>query len=161
MIINSRDIKYCCPELKEKWPIVWSMARELQIFITLTSTARSYKVQYALYAQGREKLEYVNMLRKEVGLPDISYQENLKKVTWTLKSRHLVDLDDSEQSNDFSTALDFVIINEYQPVWSVKADVNKNSEPDYLEVGKIAGKLGLEWGGNWKHPDFPHIQVKL
>ncbi len=136
------------------------MAREIKIFTTITSTARSYKIQYALYAQGREKLEYVNLLRKEVGLPDISLQENLKKVTWTLKSRHLIDLDDQEQNDDFSTALDFVVLNNYQPMWSIKADCNKDLEPDYLQVVKIAESLNLECGARWKNPDWPHIQTK-
>jgi hypothetical protein len=145
--------------LQEKWPVIWSMTREIKIFITLTSTARSYKVQYALYAQGREKLEYVNALRKEVGLDPISYEANKKKVTWTLKSRHIVG-EGEENNNNYSTALDFVLLNEYQAMWSVKADTNSDNLPDYEQVGKIVESLDLEWGGRWAHPDFPHVQTK-
>lgn len=160
LIINSRDIKYCCPELQDKWPVIWSMAREIKIFITLTSTARSYKVQYALYAQGRQKMDYVNLLRKDVGLDPISFTANQKKVTWTLKSRHLVDLEDSEQSNDYSTAFDFVVLNERTPIWNVKASYGGTPEPDYLEVGRIGESLGLVWGGRFSTPDMVHFQTK-
>lgn len=27
------------------------------------------------------------------------------------------------------------------------------------KAGKIADKLGIEWGGNWKTPDMPHFQI--
>ena len=28
----------------------------------------------------------------------------------------------------------------------------------WAKVGAIGEKLGLEWGGRWKHPDLPHFQ---
>lgn len=30
----------------------------------------------------------------------------------------------------------------------------------FKEVGRLAEDIGLEWGGNWKKPDRPHIQLK-
>ena len=27
------------------------------------------------------------------------------------------------------------------------------------KAGKIAGELGIEWGGTWKTPDTPHFQI--
>lgn len=27
------------------------------------------------------------------------------------------------------------------------------------KAGRIADKLGIEWGGNWKTPDMPHFQI--
>jgi hypothetical protein len=29
----------------------------------------------------------------------------------------------------------------------------------YPTLGKVAGDLGLYWGGHWKNPDSPHVQA--
>lgn len=71
-------------------------------------------------------------------------------VTWTLKSLHIDGL-----------AFDFVIIKDKKPCWDLKADVNDNDIPDYLEAGRIAEEVGLEWGGSWKKTkDYPHCQIR-
>lgn len=55
-----------------------------------------------------------------------------------------------------------------QHQWGIAFDIALNSEnPDYIydlktikEVAKIAKKVGLEWGGDWKtFPDNPHFYL--
>ena len=29
----------------------------------------------------------------------------------------------------------------------------------WAKVGEMGERLGLEWGGRWKHPDLPHFQL--
>ncbi len=158
---NSRDLNLLVPELKVKCMAAIEQARGNRLFVAITSTARTVKCQFALYAQGRYDLDYVNALRIEVGLPKITKEENKKKVTWTLKSRHLIDLEDEEKDNDLSTAFDFVVLSGSTAVWSVKADVNKNNQYDYEEFGVICESYGLEWGGRWANPDSCHVQINL
>jgi len=130
------------------------------IKVLITCTARSYQEQLALYAQGRNPLEFTNSLRKKAGLAPITEKENKSKVTWTMNSKHITNLLDDDKNNDKSLAWDFVILDGKTAKWDIKVDVNKNKISDYEEAGKIAEELGLEWGGRWKSPDAPHIQKK-
>ena len=116
------------------------------------------KEQVALYAQGREKLEVTNALRKIAGLPPITWQANCHRVTWTLQSKHLVDLDDGNPDNDKSRAFDIAIVSEGRPTWDIKVSTNDNSVPDYDEAGSIGESVGLKWGGRFRKPDRPHFE---
>lgn len=42
--------------------------------------------------------------------------------------------------------------------WDMKIDHDKSGRSDWYEMGEIARSCGLEWGGSWKRPDFPHVQ---
>ena len=72
-----------------------------------------------------------------------------KKVTWTKKSRH-----------SLGEAFDICICREGVPQWDVKVDVDEDGVPDYTEAGQIGELIGLEWGGRWRSPDFPHFQLR-
>jgi peptidoglycan L-alanyl-D-glutamate endopeptidase CwlK len=124
---------------------------------SLTCTARSYQEQVALYAQGRQSLDEVNALRKLAGLSPILSSGN-KKVTWTMLSKHLVKLNDSDLANDKSKAFDIVLLKDGKGHWDVKVSVNKNIKPDYIEAGEIGESVGLKWGGRFKSPDYPHFE---
>lgn len=63
-------------------------------------------------------------------------------VTWTLNSRHLK-----------GTAFDVVIMENGKPDWRV-------SNQKWAKMGEIAKMLGLLWGGYWKTPDYPHLELK-
>lgn len=102
------------------------MAEEGIPFI-FTCTRRTIEEQEELYARGRTK-------------PG-------RKVTWTLKSKHIDGM-----------AFDIVICKGGIPDWNVKVDVDEDGIPDYLEAGQIGEMCGLEWGGRWNPPDFPHFQ---
>lgn len=129
------------------------------LFYIITCTARTTKEQVALYAQGRQELEEVNELRNSAGMPPITNAENQRRVTWTLKSEHLIDLDDTDISNNLSRAFDIAMVGKGGKAhWDIKVSVNENDIPDYIEAGQIGEKVGLVWGGRWKSPDYPHFQ---
>ncbi|HOL44530.1 MAG TPA: M15 family metallopeptidase [Methanothrix sp.] len=69
-------------------------------------------------------------------------------VTWTRKSKHIE-----------GRAFDIAILRDGKPCWDVKADVNQDSVPDYIQAGEIGESVGLIWGGRWKKPDYPHFEV--
>ena len=131
--------------------------REANTPFVLTCTARTTIEQTALYAQGRQSPEVVNSLRALAGLPPITDKQN-KKVTWTLQSKHLIDLDDGNPGNDKSRAFDIAIARDGEPVWDLKADVNFDRISDYEQAGKIGESVGLRWGGKFKFPDMPHFE---
>jgi peptidoglycan L-alanyl-D-glutamate endopeptidase CwlK len=104
-----------------------AMASEGVPFI-FTCTRRTLAEQTELYARGRTK-------------PG-------RKVTWTMKSKHIDGL-----------AFDICICKAGIPQWDVKVDVDEDGIPDYLEAGQIGEACGLVWGGRWRTPDYPHFEL--
>jgi len=156
----SRDIsKFEKPEMAEAFV---TECNRIGIGVIFTDIDRTYVEQTALFAQGREPLEFVNGLRKKAGLGQITLKENMRKVTWTMNSKHIVNLDDERLDNNKSRALDFAVLKGFNPneiTWDVKADVQGDGIPDYRQAGEIAESLGFKWGGRFKNPDWPHIEL--
>jgi len=112
------------------------------ISVWIYSTYRSRAVQKALYAQGREPLEVVNLLRQEAKLEPIDERKNRYVVTKLIVSAH-----------NYGFAADFVPVVDGKPQWY--------NDELWLRCGCIALNLGMEWGGLWKgFVDKPHIQMK-
>lgn len=144
----------------EMWHELVKRCAEIGINIFPTCVDRTYIEQTAYYAQGREPLDYVNKLRKLAGLGAITRPENKRKITWTMNSRHVVNLDDMNLDNDKSEAIDFAIKDKTGKVsWNVKVDVNEDNKADFMQVVEIAEAIGFEAGARWKTPDYPHLQL--
>jgi hypothetical protein len=128
--------------------------------VIITSVDRDYKEQYALFCQGREPLDIVNKFRKIAGMSPINQKENGRKVTWTLNSKHVVNLDDENLDNDRSRAFDFAIMyNDKTINWNIKADIDHDNVSDYLECANVGESLGLYSGRHFKNQDYPHLQI--
>lgn len=163
--MNYNDLKLATPYIREFFNALKSEAlKRLNLNIIHTQVARTAQYQLALYAQGREPLDKVNRLRKIAGYAPITELENKMKVTWTLASDHIIDLNDADPDNNLSRAVDIGIIYNGKYQGSDKADVNKNTKPDYIELGHLALEIwpDIDWGGAWKKKDYPHYgQPKL
>jgi len=158
-IMASRRIEDCTPALQAKIKLFTVAMFKAGIPFIITCTARTVKEQMALWAQGRESLFDTNTLREIAGLPLIHLEQNNHKVTWTLKSNHIIDLEDGDPNNDRSRAFDIAITRENKLVWDVKVDVNNDKKPDYIQAGEIGESVGLRWGGRFKTPDMPHFEL--
>lgn len=155
----AKDLNLLHPQLQDLVPVFIQKCKEVGHDVIITCTGRDFKEQVALYAQGRQPLEETNKLRKIAKMQPITAEANKKRVTWTLASRHIINLDDTNKLNDKSTAFDFAIIKNGKAIWDVKADVDADGVSDYLECAKIAQSLGLESGAFWKKADYPHVQM--
>jgi len=156
----SRNIDDLVPEMQTLFYTFQNKMNIAGIAFIVTCTARNVKEQVALYAQGRQSLDEVNNLRAMAGLPSITEEENARKVTWTLQSKHLIDLDDGDPNNDKARAFDIAILKDKKATWDIKVDVNNDDIPDYQEAGQIGESVGLMWGGSWqKKPDYPHFEL--
>lgn len=127
--MSSRKIEDLVPAMQLRALRFAGAMAEAGVPFIITCTRRTQAEQDELYARGRTK-------------PG-------RKVTWTLKSRHI----DGE-------AFDIAVCKTGVPQWDGKCDVDEDGIPDYTEAGQIGESLGLEWGGRWKSPDFPHFQLK-
>lgn len=158
----SRDINKLHPKLKAKVQPFIEGCKARGIDVIITCTDRDYQTQVALYAQGRQSLDEVNKLRKIAGMVGITDAQNKKRITWTLASRHIPRLDDTDPKNDYPTAFDYAVVKNGKAIWDVKASLDGDDIPDYLECAEVAKDLGLEAGAFWKKPskpDYPHIQL--
>lgn len=158
----SRDLNEATPRMKEfALKLIGLAKEELGIKVIVTDVARPYEVQVALYAQGRETLENVNKLRKRAKLAPITHKEN-RKVTWTLASKHIINLSNDDPTDDLSHAIDFGILDKNgKYMGDIKADVNKDNKSDYIQLGYLAKKIDKDiiWGGDWsKSKDYPHFE---
>lgn len=154
----SRKVTDLTPSMQTKFKAFAVKLLQANIPFILTCTARTVDEQVALYAQGRKLFFDVNELRHMAGLPPITAEQNKHKVTWTLKSKHLIDLDDGNPDNDKSRAFDIAITRDGKPVWDTKIDVNHDQKSDYEQAGLIGESVGLRWGGRFKTPDMPHFE---
>lgn len=154
----SRDPKNLTDRMQKKLELFTKKMKEAKISFIITCTSRDVKEQYALWAQGRFTLSETNRLRKMANLPPITAAENKRKVTWTLNSKHLVNLDNKEKFDDKSQAFDIVITKDKKAIWDLKVDVNEDKIPDYIQAGEIGESCGLRWGGRFKSPDYSHFE---
>ena len=102
----------------------------------VTQGLRTAKYQNELYQQGRTKK----------GLKVTNADGYIKK------SNHQMKVD------GYGYAIDFVVLNGNVLDWDTESKYRAVAK-HILEVGHKLG-VNLEWGGDWKFKDYPHIQLK-
>ena len=163
--MSSRNLDDCIYQLKIfAVKLIATSDLELKIKVFVTSVMRTYLEQVALHAQGRLPLYEVNLARKQAKMPPIEQKYN-NVVTWTLNSKHIINLDDSLPENDKSRAVDFGILDRFGKYQgSDKADVNDDNLADYDQLGDLGKRIANEldypiiWGGTFRKPDKPHFE---
>jgi peptidoglycan LD-endopeptidase CwlK len=153
--LASRDLNLLHPALREKCTAFMTACLLAGLHPLITCTGRTKQEQEALYAQGRHPLPFVNTLRQAAGLYLLEAEAENRKVTWTKNTKHLI------LADGFCRAFDFCLVKDKRAYWDIKVSVNNNRVPDYEEAGLIALEVGLEWGGRWKTPDYPHCQLDV
>ncbi len=131
-IEESRDLDHCDPEMKKRFTDVRAEFESLTgKQLVVTCTWRSRKKQAELYLVGRR------------GIPNEYTVTNCDGETSI--SRH----------NVFpSEAVDVAVDLDPGPLVKISWE-----ETDYDVLGEICARHGLEWGGNFKKQDRPHIQL--
>lgn len=124
--------------------------------VVITCVDRTAAEQAALWCQGRFPLNITNKTRALAGLQPIGEKENSRKITWVKTSRHQRNEKDPASR---SQAIDFAIVRAGKVSWDIKADVDGDQIPDYLECAQVGESLGLVSGARWKTPDYPHLEL--
>jgi hypothetical protein len=98
--------------------------------------------QAPLYAQGREDIAAVNVLRREAGMPAID--ANANRIVTCARPGYSI--------HNLGFAFDVAPLNTGKPVWNV-------SDPVWQRVGMTGKACGLEWAGGWKtFKEYAHFQ---
>lgn len=136
---KTQDLEPVTRDMVEKG-IAILKAQGIRFFVN--ETRRSNAVQSAYFAQGRESLDRVNALRAIAGLWPITESENSRKVTNTLKSKHIE-----------GKAVDIVPADrDGNPLWNAPKQA-------WEAIAVVMKSTGLEWGGDWAGAwDKPHYQ---
>lgn len=147
-----RDRSKLLPQVREKLEQLENLAEQNNIHFIVTQTLRSQEEQAAYYAQGRESLDVVNSLRKVAKLSPIQNSENKiitrAKTVW-------------DSFHAYGRAFDIAIIHNNKVDWNENADWNDDGISDWVQLGKLAESIGLEWGGNFSSlRDLPHFQLR-
>jgi hypothetical protein len=115
--------------------------------VVIIETDRSQPVQNAYYAQGREKLDSVNSLRKIAGLYPLKERENTV-VTNARVSNHT-----GGNAVDMCPEIDrkpgYPWWNAPEPVWKWMGALAEDCGLDWC-----AGGYGQTWGKGWDNPHF-------
>lgn len=149
----SRNLDMATPFMKEfSLQLIYRSEKELGHLVIVTSVDRLFQEQMALFAQSRQPLAEVNLFRKAVGWVPITEEENEKTVTWTMASKHIINLLDLDPANDKSRAVDYGIVIAGKYITEDK-DLDANGIPEYDELGLLGEKIGgkrIKWGGRFK-----------
>lgn len=133
------DLDKLYPPFRKKIEELQANCLKLKSEYYATSGLRDWNEQAELYALGRTKKNVDATPAKPMGgivtnaLPGYSY-------------------------HNFSVAIDFALDKDLtraglQPDWSPAA---------YTLLGSETAKISnLEWGGNWKFKDYPHVQLNI
>ena len=152
----STNILDLTPEMQSLYKKFEAAMKAERLTFKVTCTARTYEEQVALYAQGRQSLDEVNRLRKIAGLYLLTPDENKRKITWTLNSKHIID---KSKGILKARAFDIVLVTDGRANLDIKVDVDKDLVPDYKEAAAIGKAVGLRPGAYFKTPDFPHFEI--
>lgn len=149
-------VKDMHPVLAERFALFREKMESSGLLFSLNCVLRTKEEQTAFFAQGRNSLHEVNILRKKAGMQPISEAENRYKVTQTMNSRHF-----ASPKNGKSRAFDIVILRgDRSACWDIKWDGDKDLVPDYEEAAKIGESVGLVAGGHWQSfKDWPHFEL--
>lgn len=132
-------IEQLAPSTREKVEKMLHFLDSEKIPHRVLETLRTEAIQRAYYAQGRETLAVVNIKRRSAGLAEIGESENKRKITWTLKSKHIE-----------GKAVDIVPVIDNKIPWNINS---KEIAAAYMRIGLIGESVGLSWGGRWTPVD--------
>lgn len=86
------------------------------------------------------------------GLRTVAEQDALYAQGRTKPGKKVTSAKGGSSYHNYGLAVDFALIHNGQYVWP-------DPHPVWSAIGEEAARLGLEWGGTWKTPDKPHVQM--
>lgn len=128
---NHIETKQLDPVVGKKTNKLIQKAAENGIKVVITDKLRTKKEQNKLYAQGRT-----------AGGSIVTYAK------------------EGESYHNYGLAIDYALKNNHgNIIWDTTYDGNSNGQSDWFEVAEMAKELGFKWGGDWRNPDYPHLQM--
>lgn len=126
----SRRLEDLAPDVEHLAELFLNAAEDSGIEVLVTCTYRSGIEQAALYAQGRTTKGKI--------VTNAKPGESLHNTMLNGKPA--------------ARAFDFVPMLYAKPLWD-------DTHPYWEKLGEIGESVGLKWGGRWKKPDKPHMEL--
>lgn len=148
----SRDIKDLTPSLQKKAKQIVEECKNNGVELLIYCTLRTLQEQAKLYCQGRTTKQIAEKAAslKEKGFGFLA--AFLEKETQT-KGKIVTNAGPGESWHNYREAFDAVPIVGKTCLWNYKSNKAK-----WDVFAKAAENAGIEWGGNWKFKDYPHVQ---
>ena len=129
--ISLKRLEKLHPEIREKATDIALDIWAAGIGFRVTYTLRTFEEQNALYAIGR-----------------------------TSPGKIVTNAKGGRSYHNYGLALDFCLLKPNGTAsWDIKADFNKDTEADWMQIVNAYKRNGWEWGGDWvKFKDYPHLQ---
>ncbi len=89
-------------------------------------------------------------LRVTQGLRTITEQDALYAQGRTKPGKKVTNAKGGQSNHNYGLAVDLAFFVDGKLTWE---------DSLYLKIGKWAKSAGLLWGGNWKSPDMPHVEL--
>ncbi|MXN91307.1 M15 family peptidase [Flavobacterium sp. Sd200] len=118
--------------------------------------------------------QYINskLLSKNVRLRfahtlrSFTEQDNLYAIGRTKPGKKVTNAKAGQSIHNYGLAFDIVLLTDKNSdgnfetaSWDIRADNDKDGQPDWMEVVNYFKSKGWMWGGDWKSfPDYPHFE---
>ncbi len=150
----SRDIQDLVPDMQKKAKAVVDGCAKQGVKLLVYCTLRPLEEQARYYRRSRSykeiKAKMDELKKRGLGfLADVIEKVGPQVGEWATNAAP------GESWHNYGEAFDAVPLKGRKGLWNYK-----KHEHEWDVYGKVARQQKLEWGGTWRHKDFPHSQLR-
>jgi hypothetical protein len=150
---KSNNVNDLMPDVRDLADKFVEEAKKQGINVKITNTLRGGGEQHRLFSIGRNQEQLAETRDDRMFRQAIEEYEHGKI---TMPHGAVTNADAGDSFHNYSLAFDFVPIVDGKISYDI---TSKAGKARFQKLGSIGKSIGLEWGGDWKNPDYPHMQL--
>lgn len=150
---KSNSVSDLMPDVRDLANKFVEEAKKQGINVKITNTLRGGGEQRRLFSKGRTKEQLAETRDDRMFRQALEEYEHGKI---TMPHGAVTNADAGDSFHNYSLAFDFVPIVDGKISYDI---TSKAGKARFQKLGNIGKSIGLEWGGDWKNPDYPHMQL--
>ncbi len=150
---KSNNVNDLMPDVRDLADKFVEEAKKQGINVKITNTLRGGGEQHRLFSIGRNHEQLAETRDDRMFRQAIEEYEHGKI---TMPHGAVTNADAGDSFHNYSLAFDFVPIVDGKISYDI---TSKAGKARFQKLGSIGKSIGLEWGGDWKNPDYPHMQL--